>query len=1316
MKLLLLSFLIFAGILKAQEPYKNLIISEAFCHYDYAYVEITNMGNEDINLKDFKLGGGRSFSIPENLWEDPWSSSHRMFLPDHILKPGDSYVITSAFDFGPREYLRDPYSPGANERPKNPQWYDLADKLMHLPETAGDETDSITVNWNLLRMWGGDNLYFIEHHFVAGDSAVIDQFNGVIDGTPEYDGRAVAGVDRATVRGPIVRKYTVKTGNLDFANSKGVGAEDSEWIPVPYTINNTWRDVWWTVGNHGNFVLDANTLESDVIEVDFPNKKLTVPWGIRRLDGIMRNMKQKPGVVWHYHLNDVYEDSLYRSVRTGDKLEVIVCGNEKTSAIFDIVVSPPTADVKIVVPKDYKTLRLPQATGPVTTRTQIGIDSWPRVTTHEHGTDTITGVNHGLPFALRTDSLIKRLEKPENATWEFVWVDEVVRPDLKNGDKLKVTAQNGSTKEYFLQLQPYRASTNANLACITWPDIPVDLRGIYGWIGDTIPNFSSATTEYRLEVPFEVDRIPHLVASPQNLNATVEVKRATSLTGNKENRTVSFIVTAADKTSTVQYNIELVKGKDPSKVQPYYADPIFSEYLSGDQNRFYILEIYNPGNQPLDLSDYMIAGAVSADLGSTIRNYSTESDYFRRFRKYVPGYKYVSELDWAINPGILEPDLAVNSIVQPGECFVMAYLQTARAIPNIAPWRSLGLGPDNRPSGEWVDIGFILRPDDPTFSNPWGEFYSEGYNDNCVSLGRTSGIYMFKILNDSIKQGLKPVTDPNDFQVVEALVNEDGSNVRIANVPLSGQWLTHVRKPEVQFPNPVNGGSNGITPEDSEWMLYDEPYWERNPDLSPWPGLRARNHTAFNMNKHYMIEPTQYKSTVSSVVYKISDGYSMNEEIRGIKTGTTVATFLGNIIKDDENQELTVKSKADDSKLADAALLNNEDILLVMSADSSNFTQYTIEVSEQGLNSDATLTSTIYDITIENSAVASGQTAEAGMGSISGFEYGTRLRTILNNINVPMGATVDAINSNGAYIPLKRLNYDTTYVDVTVNSDTYLDVLAEDGITRIVYQLLPSSTEDDAFVLSDVYSVSQANNLIQFIPRGTYAQTLLSNLIPATGATLKVVDKMGHERTEGSLYDDDKVVVTSENELVTRIYHLSMLRTQFIPEATYLAYVLSNVYAVDQLNYAISQPEQNTQVSEFYSRIMPAMGATAIVVDANGDEKTTGALVPGDWLKVTSSDGKIVVMYAIDVFTSVNTFKEKNILAYPNPTLGKVNISGLEQGTRIQVFNQTGVLIRDIKTSSNLEAISLENQPAGMYLVVLTRNSRLLEQFKIIRR
>jgi hypothetical protein len=209
---------------------------------------------------------------------------------------------------------------------------------------------------------------------------------------------------------------------------------------------------------------------------------------------------------------------------------------------------------------------------------------------------------------------------------------------------------------------------------------------------------------------------------------------------------------------------------------------------------------------------------------------------------------------------------------------------------------------------------------------------------------------------------------------------------------------------------------------------------------------------------------------------------------------------------------------------------------------------------------------------------------------------------------------------------------------------------------------------------------------------------------------------MGLERTDGNIAQDDKVVVTSANGLVTKVYHLSMLRTSTILDSGYLAYILSNTYTVDQIEYEVEGPSGNTLVTEFNSNITPATGATAIVVDSEGNEKTSGDLNQGDMVKVTSADGRMVVMYSIVFPTSTGKLAENSIQVYPNPTSGKINISGIEPGTRLQVFSQTGALLKDIRTGNSLETVSLESHPSGMYLVVLSRNSRLIGQYKILRK
>ena len=362
LKFLLFFLLISGGVLQAQDTIRSLIISEALrVGVDNTYAEITNMGDKPVNLNQFKWGKIAPWSTAINdVYNDPWEpGTDWFFLPEVMLAPGESFVITTAFDFGPAQYNKK--VPGfTNPRYKQPELYELADLLISVSEPKGDETDSVTTyispkgggNFeSAFTNWRGRSAWYLEQHLSETDSVVIDQVGGVFDndGKNQDIQYAVAGVEGAVANSVLVRKYSVKTGNLNFADARGVGLEDSEWIPIPFPASN-WRDVFWTVGNHGNYNLDENTLESDVIDVDFANKKLTVPWGVRRGDGIMEQMKRKPGVAWEYVLNPNFEDSLTFAARTGDQLIVYVCGNDLDKATFDIVVAEPTADVNIVVP------------------------------------------------------------------------------------------------------------------------------------------------------------------------------------------------------------------------------------------------------------------------------------------------------------------------------------------------------------------------------------------------------------------------------------------------------------------------------------------------------------------------------------------------------------------------------------------------------------------------------------------------------------------------------------------------------------------------------------------------------------------------------------------------------------------------------------------------------------------------------------------------------------------------------------------------------------------------------------------------------
>ncbi len=1307
LKFLLFVLMLWGSVIYAQDYIYNdtinyLVITEyRGDNTNRCFLELTNMGDKPVQLNQFEIGNWGGGALLD--YTTGKTNREGIRIPvDKLLQPGESYVFAAIKEFGPRKFAEGNMEKFPEKEVQDNMW-DAADFYVHLSEEFGDSTDIVTpgLSGPFNEQWGA-NGFFIEQHFANGDSMVVDQVvgmfigeNGVnLDRTSPDAKYLVAGIPDAIRNDYLIRKSSVKKGNLNFNEARGVGLDDSEWIPIPIH-GGEWRLAPWTVGNHGNYALDVNTLESDVIEVDFANKKLTVPWGIRRGDDIMNYFKQKPGIGWEYVMA-ADADSLSHAVQTGDQLLLYVCGDKLDFAAFSIVVKEPAADANMVIPVSNE-----DPEGGWRNIINNGYTGWPRVTQKATGIDSIWGAQGGIPYATRVDSLMEVLEKPSNATWQIVYANGIEKPDLSNGDKLKVTAKNGSVKEYFISLLPYRANSDAYLTAIQWPDIPEFYRGLYGWIGDTIPNFGTQVYNYNVEVPLMTEGIPALVAQKSDVNSKVEVDRATSLSGSVEDRTITFTVTAEDDSTINNYSVVLKKEKNPENLQPYYAEPFISEvshnlYWNGND----YMEICNPGNQPLDLSNYMIA--MGGTNPATLIAETRQTNWLMRYEKYIPGYKWANELDWAVNiPYIAEDEISVNRIVLPGDVFVMGLAGGENGDICNAPW--------SNPMKTQLDVQFGNRVTPcNTYTNQWGE--------NIAGDGTPFGkwhsnvIYLFKILNDSIKLGLKPATDPNDFELIDVLGKEDGSLWTIGTTNIGNPFSLR-RKPEFTKGNPVNGIVLGKSAEDAEYTAFNTNTYAALGQGWPWRMLNIVS----DIGKHYFYTPTGYISTVGSIVYKVSEGYASPQKIRGVTTGTTASDFIANIIKLDEKQSLKVTSSINGAELSMDALLSINDTLTVLSADSTNATKYVLEVLENGLSSNAVITSTRYKITIDVQPKSAGEEHTAGSGSVTGFEYGTALRTIVRNITVPPGALMAVLNSDGSYVPMTTLNFDSTYVSVTVNADTYLEVIAENGKTVINYRLIPDASESSAFVTSDLYSVFQKELLIEFVPRGTNVQSFVTNLIPSLGASMKVVDKKGFERIDGMVADDDKLVVNSPDGTKTVVYHISKLATQYVPKTTYLAYILSNVYSVDQVVYTVAGVEGSETVSNFLTKVTPSAGASVAVVDKNGTVKINGDINGGDMVQVTSADGRIVVMYSFGPLTSAGRLNANQIDFYPNPTNGKLNVTGVEKGQRIQVYNSVGSAIIDINVESSHEIISIDKHPAGLYLIVVSDKEKLLGKYKAIK-
>lgn len=1289
---LLLLLLVISGALYAQEPYRNLIFTEMRGDDTrFNYIEITNTGTKTVDLAEFEVGNYDPWSAP--WYDNRIGENRRLRLPHKMLAPGQSYLIC-AYDDEP--YNIWPLDPERHlgQRTGYYNMFAKADLQIHFESTEWGnfpaEYDSVSpYGRDLMDNWGGRSAYYIMHYFketeLERDSIIVDAFNASYNAETSpfksTGGSDAAGVTGATGNRILVRKATVTEGTGDALDSwtliAGVDITDSEWLPLRFPQGgwNPLVKAFWTIGNHGDFTLSTESIKgkTSATVVDIPNKKITVPWGVRNEFYFLDNFVESPGLAWYYSLSAAQEDSAYASARTNDTITFYAVGNTLQEVKFVINVLPSTDADNIVIPKIPMNYNSEQYNG-----TYVNMGAYCGITTG-HEVDTIMAGNMllGIGYNTRVDSLLKYLEKPAQATWEIQFVDGVQRADLKNGDRLKVTAKNGAAKEYFIKINRYAPNKIARLSAITWPDVPETLKGFFGWTGDTIPGFSGTNYDYVISIPADVAGMPALVAKPEMLNTQVQVNRATNLAGSLADRTVTFNTTAEDGTTKLAYHVTMNKEKALEDVEPYFADPFISELVFRDQWANNYMEVVNPGNQLMDLSNYMFAWAGINSPAEAITMVTATDSWGQRYDKYIPGYKWVDQATWETQPAMVIPDPAVDPLVYPGEVFVIGDRRGGGQVTANDTWWG-GYRTD-------VDLG--------TGYNPWDETTADGLTGWVAT-----NYYLFRIDNDSIKLGLKAASDPNDFTLIDVFGSGDGTQLNINGRNIN-QIESFTRKSHIYKGNPQFKGSFGTNDDDSEWLFADRAYWVSRGYGWPVDILMICS----GLGSHFMNEVTVYKSTINSVAYKVSEGYGPDETLRGVKANTTVDDFLTRILKADPGQTLTLKNAAG-TVLTGTQKLTDGDKLEVLSADSVNTSVYTLNVTANGLSSNAILTSATYFISVDVTT-----------GGIYLIPQGTKLTDAIAKVNVPEGATLTVVDGNDAWVPFKKLNFDSTYVDVIVTDNIYFEVLAEDGLTMVRYQLVPDAEASDAFVTSDLYAVDQSTLLISFVPRGTEVSTFLRNVIPVRGATIKVVDKNGLERTKGGLYQDDMLVVTSKDGKVTKTYFLDMLRTEFLSTA-YLAYVLSDTYTVDQLGKLITKPVAESDITAFLAQLTPAFGAQMAIYDKNGVAKSSGKLMRGDVLKVTSADGKIVAVYTLELdYTAANTLRNV-ISVYPNPTEDKVNINGVEAGNRIRVVSLTGATLVDRVAVTSNEVVSLRNQPSGMYFITVSDDNRVISQSKVIRK
>ena len=744
----------------------------------------------------------------------------------------------------------------------------------------------------------------------------------------------------------------------------------------------------------------------------------------------------------------------------------------------------------------------------------------------------------------------------------------------------------------------YEPSHNALLGAITWPDAPEFVRQNPNWNNDTIPGFSSRRFTYEVNVPHNARQVPALVAHPIDVNAHIKQDRAIVFHGpDTALRTTTFSVTAEDDTTVREYAVVIDQQK-PVILQPFSADPVFSEITYGGNS---YIEISKPGDSPVNLSNYLVlrVGRWASGWQEAV----AEQDYRYRYSKYVPGYdfKATSEDEWDSIPGILEKDIHVSPIIYPHDCFVMADIDPDSLYPGM-------------PLGETCNVIFNGTTNKLDSTGEAGVFWLENPKYTHLEVGAVplfepgDDLCLLELLNDSIKKGTKGISDPADFRLVDVFGDFGSQVVSPGTDTLKGAYTIR-RKPTYWKGDTLSGlpGSWADTDSTSEWVTRDIAFYLEQ----GYSREQARQHLTRDIGSHTFAPVTEYVSTIYQLprYYDISDGYHSPQNIRGVAGGTRVSDFLDNLRKKDEGQSLKVIGKSSSDVLTEG------DMLVVRSADSTNVTKYVIDIGR--LSNDTRVRSNKYAVDRDSS-----------QSTISGIPFGTSIKEVRENITIPEKAMLHVINVRDELVPFRRRNYDTHYVRTQATGYVYFEVRAEDFVTKETYPLKVAIDSSAAYAMSDLYEVDQELQLVSHIPEGTNTETLFRHLKPNLGAHIKLIDTTGSEKTEGKVLSGDRILATSADSARQKVYFLSFLGSG----ANDQAYAVSDVLGVDQMESKIWGVQQELMVKIFMDLLTPAPGATLTVLDANGEPVTSNndLLDRGFTLKVTSGDSSRVKIYDLE--------------------------------------------------------------------------------------
>jgi hypothetical protein len=1078
-------------------PNDSVIISEIMLPNDgnWGYMELTNLSHDTVEMANFF-----TLSKYAGRTNEPFEGNGNKVNLRGTVLPGESYLIVYP---RPQPLLLDErgelvYKDGLEV---NREVIEMADTVFTYQSNRGGRQFVLLSRYKRVDSLG---------NVISIDSAAVDVFNSEFrDDNPSN--QAIAGL------GPGVPTYTlwhrktsIKKGNINWNNSRGDDVANSEWI---YTSKNQITEFndfpFTTIKKHfKNETL--NVTSKGRLVIDMNNKKIVSPYGIRR-DSVFRNeFNIGPNVAWDLILG---ADSTQFYLQTNDVIEFMLPGDSVIKHSFSVEVQTKPESFVQVRPLLYK------STG----------NNYTYRYTVSNGVEPMDTIGK-IPFDLRVDTFFKYLIIEPGTTAEIIPANGVKSPDLKNGDILKVTSANNSTKNYKLCVEEYVEGYKAELKEVIFPGLFLWENPETFYMTDTFLLFSTLSYNYNIELPEETELSPAIIGVPVDPNASISIRRAKNLSGSAQDRTTTIRVITENKKDTLEYTFtfSITKPTPELSYTPFFSDFGFNWAVGNNA----AIQIYNPSDDLIDMGDYLITQFRSAwgTVGEHQNKMLTEMNRW----SFRAGYMVKTD---ELGKAIFAPDFNQTSLYTPAKsvfslinfrCYPYEgegwSVEEAKKV-DYRVFKNNNVLPRNDAHGLWPDF----------YGTKTRLFHGMDVGGAVQDIGTGGSTMILKITNDSVKDGTKAMNADflNDYEIVDVVNGWNSVGVKGVIYDIiegkdtlfdSWDWWGRnmYRKPNVYKGNPVERGSFGIgtdstTVKPGEWVMYGWDYVNKVPNNTEIVEVSRRRF------ENHVMDYKEHIASVSSVVYSVTPGIEGEQDIYGIPSGITVGEFMQNIILADAGARIKVMN-GDVEKLQNETL-NGTDQLWAYSNRGIDSVIYNLNIG--ALDNNIALTSADYTIEIAG---------DKKTATIKGIPYGISITEALSKITKPELAKLAVTDGAETVIPLKIYSKDTIkiqneeFTDVVIGDHVYFEVTAQNG-DICLYDLV-WETAVDPFVLSNVYVVNQDNKEINFVDEVSI-NTFLSNLIAGPGCTMKVVNKTFIDREKGTLKWDDRLVVSNGSKTVS---------------------------------------------------------------------------------------------------------------------------------------------------------------------------------------